>query len=116
MELKTLTPLWTGGVDGKVDRIRETGLIGSMRWWYEVLVRGVGGMVCDSHGDEEGKKDNKCDFKSGRYQDSKSVKESQRLREAGLCDVCQLFGATGWKRRFRLKVVDHDQNYNFKTI
>jgi CRISPR-associated protein Cmr1 len=38
--LKTLTPLWTGGADGKVDRIHETGIIGSLRWWYEAIVRG----------------------------------------------------------------------------
>ncbi len=59
MELKTLTPLWTGGVEGKVDRIHETGLLGSMRWWYEVLVRGLGGEVCDPGSDD---KDNNCGF------------------------------------------------------
>ena len=37
--LKTLTPLWTGGVNGKVDRIHETGIIGSLRWWYEAIMR-----------------------------------------------------------------------------
>ncbi len=30
--LKTLTPLWTGGVGGTCDRLHETGLIGSLRW------------------------------------------------------------------------------------
>ena len=43
IELKTLTPLWTGGVDKTCDRLHETGLIGSLRWWYEALVRGLGG-------------------------------------------------------------------------
>lgn len=42
---QALTPLWTGGVEtGKVDRIHETGILGSMRWWMEALVRGVGVM------------------------------------------------------------------------
>ncbi|UKL14242.1 type III-B CRISPR module RAMP protein Cmr1 [Dissulfurimicrobium hydrothermale] len=41
--LKTLTPLWTGGVDQTSDRLHETGLIGSLRWWYEALVRVQGG-------------------------------------------------------------------------
>ena len=33
LELTTLTPIWTGGVEtGKMDRIHETGIIGSLRW------------------------------------------------------------------------------------
>ncbi|MCU0527871.1 MAG: type III-B CRISPR module RAMP protein Cmr1, partial [Elainella sp. Prado103] len=44
INVKTLTPLWTGGADaGKCDRIHETGILGSLRWWMEVLVRGMGG-------------------------------------------------------------------------
>ena len=29
----------------------------------------------------------------------------QRLRDAGLCDVCQVFGATAWRRRFQMEVL-----------
>ncbi|MCD5415521.1 type III-B CRISPR module RAMP protein Cmr1, partial [Candidatus Bipolaricaulota bacterium] len=32
--LKTITPLWTGGVDGTCNRLHATGIIGSLRWWY----------------------------------------------------------------------------------
>lgn len=81
LTLTTLTPLWTGGIDGATDRIHETGLIGSLRWWYEAIVRGFGGWACDP---------------------------SQHLCsvEQGLCAACQLFGATGWRRRFRLLVIN----------
>jgi len=99
LEIRTLTPLWTGGVNGKVDRIHETGIIGSVRWWYEVMVRGLGGHVCDpSQG--------KCAFDAEKYAKSTALSERQRLRDAGLCDVCQVFGATGWRRRFRLTIED----------
>jgi hypothetical protein len=37
--LKALTPIWTGGVDRKSDRQVPTGLLGSIRWWFEVFVR-----------------------------------------------------------------------------
>jgi CRISPR-associated protein Cmr1 len=85
INIKTLTPIWTGGVEaGKCDRIHETGILGSLRWWMEVLVRGVGGNVCDPT-------EHKC-----LYDPKKS--------NNGLCDICQIFGATGWKRRFRLEV------------
>ncbi|NTU50790.1 MAG: type III-B CRISPR module RAMP protein Cmr1, partial [Desulfobulbaceae bacterium] len=100
VELKILTPIWTGGVEtGKMDRIHETGIIGSMRWWYEVIVRGLGGYACDP---SEGT----CIFNAEKYAKSSASDERQRLRDADLCDVCQVFGATGWRRRFRLIVYD----------
>jgi CRISPR-associated protein Cmr1 len=77
--IKTLTPLWTGGIDGKCDRIHETALLGSLRWWMEVLVRGMGGHACDLT-------EQKCSSKNG------------------LCEVCKIFGAEGQKRRFRLDI------------
>jgi CRISPR-associated protein Cmr1 len=86
ININTLTPIWTGGVEaGKCDRIHETGILGSLRWWMEVLVRGVGGNVCDPT-------EHKC-----LYDPKKS--------NNGICDICQIFGATGWKRRFRIEVV-----------
>jgi CRISPR-associated protein Cmr1 len=81
--LKTLTPLWTGGVDQTCDRLHETGLVGSLRWWYEALVRGLGGYACDPTGEE------RCPDKDGKR-----------------CAACELFGCTGWARKFRLRVLD----------
>lgn len=103
LKIKTLTPLWTGGAEtGKVDRIHETGILGSLRWWYEAIVRGLGGCACDpSQGH--------CGFDEEKYRKSKADNEQQRLRDAGLCDVCQVFGSTGWRRRFRLTIIDQTQ-------
>lgn len=81
-----------------MDRIHETGLLGSMRWWYEALVRGLGGKVCESGGE--------CEFNADKYKKSVAGDEGERLRESGLCDVCQVFGSTGWKRRFRLSIAE----------
>lgn len=33
IKIKTLTPIWTGGADGACDRVHETGILGSLRWW-----------------------------------------------------------------------------------
>jgi CRISPR-associated protein Cmr1 len=87
-KIKTLTPLWTGGSDGKMDRIHETGIIGSIRWWYEVIIRGLGYHVCDPTSD------NHCKL-SG-----KEVNDNERISK--LCPACYLFGTTGWKRMFNL--------------
>jgi CRISPR type III-B/RAMP module RAMP protein Cmr1 len=78
VKLKPLTPIWTGDAGRKCRMIRETGIIGSLRWWYEALIRGLGGEACDPT-------KSKCNGQSR-------------------CGVCELFGCTGWARRFKLDV------------
>lgn len=90
IKLTTVTPLWTGGADGKADRLHATGIIGSLRWWYEVLVRGIGGNACDPG-------EHTCLY------------DPEKSPDNGLCDVCRVFGTTGWARRFRLVVIDEMQ-------
>jgi len=85
ISLKTVTPLWTGGVDQTCDRLHEAGLIGSLRWWYEAFVRGLGASACDPTSSEQ----DRCPDKDGNR-----------------CVVCELFGCTGWSRKFRLRVTD----------
>ncbi len=90
LSIETLTPIWTAGVGGKVDRIHETGLMGSLRWWYEAMVRGVGGNVCNPTSDKSNERCPTIDKEGTSH----------------YCDVCEIFGATGRKRRFRLDLID----------
>jgi len=101
LTLHTLTPLWTGGIKGETDRLHETGIMGSLRWWYEVIVRGLGGTACDPS-------THVCNFDDEKYKKAKrqGKSEQEALSTAGLCHVCQVFGATGWRRRFRIELVD----------
>jgi CRISPR-associated protein Cmr1 len=102
--LKTLTPLWTGGVDGASNRVQETGVIGSLRWWYEVIVRGLGGYVGSPISDNPKER---CEFDTDAYQ--KALRANRPQAEAlaegqkSLSAVTYLFGATGWARLFRLR-------------
>jgi CRISPR-associated protein Cmr1 len=116
IKLKTLTPLWTGGVEaGKMDRLHETGIIGSLRWWYEAIVRGLGGDVCDPTSDNP---QHRCQFDTDAYHaalrdgQKKSIAVQAGLRN--VCPVCRLFGCTGWKRRFELSaLMESDQLTGF---
>jgi len=92
--LRTLTPLWTGDIDRTSAQVRETGLIGSLRWWYEGLVRSFGGYACDPRP----KSPHRCEL-SGR-------EKTDEERRTKMCAACYLFGCTGWSRRFRLEVDD----------
>lgn len=83
-QLKTLTPLWTGGVEASLmNCIHETGIIGSLRWWYEAILRGMGNDVCNPTADNSAER---CP------------------RGNDFCNVCHLFGATGNQRNFRLRL------------
>jgi len=77
--LKALTDVWTGGVDQHCDSLHETGLLGSLRWWYEVVVRGLGGSACDPT-------------------------DNSPCRDTDHCGACEVFGSTGWSRKIRLQV------------
>ncbi len=79
-----LAPVWTGDAGGRGERTLETGLIGSLRWWYEAILRGCGFYACDPTADA-------C-----VYEDAHGL--------VSICLACQLFGCTGYSRRFRLKV------------
>ncbi len=89
--IQALTPIWTGGMNGTMHRIHETGIIGGLRWWYEAMLRGTGGQVCDPLSGENGRG---CRFDAN---DSRPPKEQ-------LCAACFLFGCTGWRRRFQLRI------------
>ncbi len=88
--LKALTDIWTGDAERKGDRLIPTGLLGSIRWWFEVVVRGLGGSACDPS-------QHQC------------PDHQKKPHEAGHhCVVCELFGCTGWGRKFRFDVLDED--------
>lgn len=45
---RTRTPIWTGGADQDSDKMRESGIVGSMRFWYEGLLRARGRKATES--------------------------------------------------------------------
>ena len=99
VKIRTLTPLWTGDVDRKCETLKETGIIGSLRWWHEALVRGLGGYACDPTSNE------KCKLDHKKFDNSiKKGKSVQEALDEQICSVCQLFGCTGWKRRFGIQI------------
>lgn len=85
VKIKPLTPIWTGDAERKGTTLRETGIIGSLRWWYEALIRGLGGTACDPTKTE--------------------------CKDKNRCVVCELFGCTGWARKFLLHIETLQNNY-----
>lgn len=88
-KMEALTTLWTGDAQRKGARLVTTGLLGSIRWWFEVVVRGLSGSPCDpSHHPEN---------KPGPCPESTKRPDGPGHH----CVVCELFGCTRWARKFR---------------
>lgn len=102
IRLKMLTPFWTGGVGGVTDCLRETGIAGSLRWWYEAITRSLGGTACDPSGHAHELSGKSLRHYKGALRQGKSL--WQALDDAGICDACKIFGTAGWKRQFQFKI------------
>jgi hypothetical protein len=83
-ELKAPTDIWTGDCAGHPSRLVTTGSPGSIRWWCEVIVRGLGGRACDLSNAQA-----RCSDCQGRW-----------------CVVCERFACTSQARQFRFDVRD----------
>ena len=81
LRLRTQTPIWTGGADGKPDGLKMSGILGSMRAMMEGLVRENGGRICP------------CMPPDGCI-----LKE----KKDPICPVCRIFGCNGLSRAFKL--------------
>ncbi len=93
IKIKPLTQLWTGDEQRKLEVLRETGIIGSLRWWYEALIRSLDGTACDPTNNRK----ERCEGKNH-------------------CDACELFGCSGWTRKFKLDIEKSDDKVIFKII
>ena len=89
ISIEPLTPLWTGNAKQRCDRVHESGIIGSLRYWYESIVRGLGYYACDPTFRKKPNEPCLYDGKKGL---------------GNICRVCQVFGCSGYARDFTLHV------------
>lgn len=78
VDITPLTPIWTGDKDRRCTSVKTSGIIGSLRWWYEALLRSLGDAACDP--------------------------TESRCTRTQHCATCELFGCTGWSRKFKLDI------------
>jgi CRISPR-associated protein Cmr1 len=85
IKLKTVTPIWTGGIErDQMEYVKGSSIMGGMRFWAEAYFRALGEKICDITGE------NKCIY--------------DKQKNKNICKVCELFGCTGKSRTFALKV------------
>lgn len=92
--------MWTGDANGKCETLKETGIIGSLRWWYEAIVRGLGGYACDPTSS------GKCELNYREFNEALNKGKSiQEALDEQICPACQLFGCTGWSKKFKTQIL-----------
>ncbi|MBN1921646.1 MAG: type III-B CRISPR module RAMP protein Cmr1 [Anaerolineae bacterium] len=114
IHLNFVTPLWTGDASKQAQRVVGTGLLGSLRWWYEAMIRGLDGWACDPTDDHHRCQLNANGFKAALERGCPHLGkgklcptcEAQALSANGLCATCQLFGATGWAKTITVALQD----------
>ncbi|OQY98068.1 MAG: type III-B CRISPR module RAMP protein Cmr1 [Candidatus Brocadia sp. UTAMX2] len=106
-KLKALTSMWTGGVERNDNSILHlAGIKGSIRWWYEVLIRGLNGYACDPSNDNE-----RCTLDLKEFEKKKFEGETEgETLNSLICPACQMFGCTNWGSKFILQIEDNSKS------
>jgi CRISPR-associated protein Cmr1 len=109
----TVTPLWTGNAWGKHKYIQSQSILGSLRFWFEILCY-TSNIQVKSYNEESLNHD---DFKSKvdeilcemlkRNENNATLFEIKRrvLRELDISLPSQIFGCNGWQGFIRIKEI-----------
>lgn len=120
---RTITPLWTGDAWQDNKEIRPSSLIGSLRFWFEVLMYFGGVLKIE-------KENNKIvNFKEGRFEKEVNRKELKNFIQKSGNNIEEIikhllekqkipissiiFGTTNWKSLIEIKEIEPIEDYCF---
>jgi CRISPR-associated protein Cmr1 len=113
--LKTVTPLWTGDAWGENTKIGPSSIMGSLRFWFEVICYFAGIT-------------NNSDYEGGRLNDDLNEKDFKKkieengtdfeginksLAESGISLPSRVFGCTGWRSLVEIKEIKEIEDYYY---
>lgn len=119
---ETITPLWIGDAWGDNSAIRPSSIMGSLRFWFEVICYFAGITMNDDYEGGKLKGNITSDqFEKGflELQNKNPDKNYDELVDIALAGLgvplpARIFGCTGWKGKIGIKEIDYDKN-NFKN-
>ncbi len=114
---RTLTPLWTGDAWRDNRQIRPSSIMGSLRFWFEVIC--YFSDITDESNYDNGKLKEKelkeATLKAKILDNGNDFDRIDRiLAELGVSVPSRIFGCTGWKGLVRIKEINFDKN-NFQN-
>jgi len=125
---ETITPVWTGDAFGRNDEIRLSSIMGSLRFWFEV-VSYFSGVTNNDDYNGNGKDNDpnrifvlrdkldyevfKREFLNNKINKYKTI--DRILANSGISLPSRVFGCTGWKSMIRIKEIKKvaKKEYNF---
>ena len=113
VKFKTITPLWTGDAWMENHEIRPSSIIGSLRFWFEVICYFAGITTDDDY--ENGKLKGNIENKNFRQEFLKLKNQEPNKDKDELVDMvlakfgiplpARIFGCTGWKGKIGIKKI-----------
>ncbi|MDI3529269.1 MAG: CRISPR-associated protein Cmr1 [Thermoanaerobacter sp.] len=114
VDLETITPLWTGDAWQKNTEIRPSSLMGSLRFWLEVICYFVLKKDFDSKKGRFEEEVNQDEFKKKLKSNSTDVKSQiETLIEMNIPVPSIIFGTTGWRGLIEIKEIKPLYDYCF---
>ncbi len=117
IDFETITPLWTGDAWMENSEIRPSSLIGSLRFWFEVICYFGGICKKEEFDSDKGRfeKDIKNDEIKKKFLDSGTDfnNQVQALRELNVPIPAIVFGTTGWRSLIEIKGIQLLEDYCF---
>jgi len=100
INLRALTPLWTGGYKKQkgMDKINPSNILGWLRYWAEAIER-----IYNPELKSEPCKITDDDIDRLELIDDVEL-TNKTLGELGLCNICYVYGTTGWAKRFYMDI------------
>ncbi|HDP67993.1 MAG TPA: type III-B CRISPR module RAMP protein Cmr1 [Candidatus Marinimicrobia bacterium] len=95
VQFETITPLFTGDVKREMTEIKPASIMGSLRFWFEVICHFSGRFNTEKYSKEE--------FDYNKYErlveKNPSAADDEICEQLQLSPVARYFGCTGWKSK-----------------
>lgn len=110
VNLQTITPIWTGGADGKCTELKPSAIIGALRFWFEVFCLSSDILVKENENVDpkqfKKKLKEKTEFYICQNKEVDLAKLSDELlTEMGISLPARVFGCTGWRSQVEIRKV-----------
>jgi len=117
VQFETITPLWTGDAWMENNEIRPSSLIGSLRFWFEVICY-FGGICSEKDFDKEKgrfeKEISQEEFKKKLLKHGSDFRgQIEALKELEVPIPAIIFGTTGWKSLIEINGIRYLNDYCF---
>ncbi|QCT94970.1 type III-B CRISPR module RAMP protein Cmr1 [Caminibacter mediatlanticus TB-2] len=113
---ETVTPLWTGDINGECTELKPASIFGSLRFWFEVYCYFAGIEVKENESLDYKtfEKIRNKTFEKYKYKDKEiSDIEEYIIKNLPLTTTSKIFGCTGWKSRIEIKKVIKIDEYEY---